>query len=197
MTRLQALARRLWDGSTIQARRLFEAVTAWIRKGRRDDLSGLSAVLGCILRVLLVLVGLWLLWRIVRAMPALLWLIVPVWCWGAVRAVPPADNVESVPAAGAEASARDDVLALLFDILGDRPAVHLSEVLQHLQKQGRGEGWTVTDLRARLEALDIPVAAKVKAGGKSSPTRGVRKSALLALSPEAVPEASTAPSTAA
>ncbi|MFJ9214245.1 hypothetical protein [Streptomyces sp. NPDC102264] len=197
MTRLQSLARRVWDGSTVLARRLAEAVSAWIRKGRRDDLSGVAAVLGCIFRVLLVLVGLWLLWRLVRAMPALLWLIVPVWCWRAVRAVPPADNVESVPDEGAEASARDDVLVFLFDILGDRSAVHLSEVLQHLQKQGRGEGWTVTDLRARLEALDIPVAAKVKAGGKSSPTRGVRKSALLALSPSPAPEASTAPSTAA
>ncbi|WP_326811649.1 hypothetical protein [Streptomyces scopuliridis] len=195
-TRLQHLARRLWDGSGVLARRRADAVAAWVRRGRRDDLTGVPAILGCWLRALLVLLGGYLLWRLIRAAPGLLWLIVPVWCWRAVRAVPSADDAESVPDEGAEASARDDVLALLFDILGDRPAVHLSEVLQHLQKQGRGEGWTVTDLRARLEALDIPVAAKVKAGGKS-PTRGVRKSALLALSPETAPEASTAPSTAA
>ncbi|MFE2941017.1 hypothetical protein ACFXKG_18430 [Streptomyces sp. NPDC059255] len=199
-TPLQRLAARLWDGSLIRARQLAARVAAWIRAGRRDDLTGLAAVLGVWLRVLLALLGGYLLWRLIRAVPGLLWLIVPVWCWSAVRAVPPTDDAEDSPeesaSGGTERSMRDDVLALLFDVLGDRPAVHLSEVLQHLQKQGQGEGWTVTDLKTRLEALGIPVEAKVKAGGKG-PTRGVRRDALLALSPDAAPEASTSPSTAA
>ncbi|MFD3917331.1 hypothetical protein [Streptomyces sp. NPDC058603] len=196
MSRLQSLARRVWDGSSLQARRLVDAVTAWIRQGRRDDLSGVAAILGCILRALLVLVGIWLLWRLIRAMPALLWLIVPVWCWKAVRAAPAGEPAHDAPADPPVQNPRDAVLTLLHETLGDRDAVHLSEVLQRLQANGQGEGWKVSDLRARLEALDIPVALKVKAGGKG-PTRGVVKAELPPLSHREVPEASTAPSTAA
>lgn len=185
MTRLQDLARRLWDGSGIQARRLAEAVTAWIRKGRRDDLSGVAAVLGCILRALLVLVGLWLLWRLIRAMPALLWLIVPVWCWKAVRAAPPSEAPAEEPDLP-EDNAEDHLRAMLSDLIGDRPGVHLSTVLDHLQKQGQGEGWEVADLRARLEALGVPVRRSVKVARRVA--YGVHRDDLTAPSPEAVAE---------
>ncbi|MCL7377460.1 hypothetical protein [Streptomyces sp. 35G-GA-8] len=201
---LQRLAARLWDGSLIRARQLGARVAAWIRAGRRDDLTGLAAVLGVWLRVLLALLGGYLLWRLIRAVPGLLWLIVPVWCWSAVRAAPPDDDADgekeepknAAPGDPELPDARSVVVALLLEVCGDRDAVHLSEVLRHLQAQGQAKGQSVSDLKTRLEALDIPVALKVKAGGKS-PTRGVRKSALLALSPQTAPEASTAPSTAA
>ncbi|MFE4535670.1 hypothetical protein ACFRKB_11380 [Streptomyces scopuliridis] len=186
MTRLQTLARRLWDGSSIQARRLADAVTAWIRKGRRDDLNGVAAVLGCILRALLVLAGLWLLWRVIRAMPALLWLIVPVWCWKAVRATPPSSEAPAAEPDLPEDDAEDHLRAMLSDLIGDRPGVHLSTVLEHLQKQGQGEGWTVADVRARLEALGVPVRRSVKVARRVA--YGVHRDDLVAPSPEAVEE---------
>ena len=195
-TRLQELARRLVDGSGILTRRLADRVAAWIRKGRRDDLTGLAAVLGCILRALLALLGLYLLWRLIRAFPNLLWLIVPLWCWRAIRAVPPARTQPEQPDEAAPTSSVDPVLTVLYQCLAGRDAVHLSEVLRHLQSKGQGEGWTVTDLRVRLEALGIPVAPKVKAGGKG-PTRGVRRADLPPLpDPQETPPSTTA-STAA
>lgn len=196
MTRLQDIARRLWDGSALILQRMAESAAAWVRRGRRDDLTGLAAVLGCILRALLLAAGLYLLWRLIRAFPNLLWLIVPVWCWRAIRAVPKAEPAELAPAEPPEPDARTAVLTLLYDVLGDRDAVHLSEVLQHLQAKGRGEGWKAADLRARLEALSITVAPKVKAGGKG-PTRGIRRADLPPLSRPQETQASPAPSTAA
>lgn len=196
MTRLQDLARRLVDGSGILTRHLADAVAAWVRKGRRDDLTGLAAVLGCILRALLVVLGLYLLWRLIRAFPNLLWLIVPLWCWRAIRAVPKGAPARHAPVSPPEQDARTVVLALLYEVLGNRDAVHLSEVLHHLHTNGQGEGWKVTDLRARLEALNIPVAPKVKAGG-TSPKRGVRRADLPPLPEGQETQTSTAPSTAA
>lgn len=193
-TRLQRLARRLVDGARIITLRQATHLVAWVRRGRRDDLTGLPAVLGCIIRALLLLLGLYLLWRLIRAFPNLLWLIVPVWCWRAIRAVP-RSAVEQAPEEAAP-DPRDAVLRLLYEALGDRPAMHLSEVLQHLQERGHGKGWTVADLRARLEALNIPVALKVKAGG-TSPKRGVVRADLPPLPDGQETQTSTAPSTAA
>ncbi|MEU8316677.1 hypothetical protein [Micromonospora sp. NPDC049033] len=81
----------------------------------------------------------------------------------------------------------DAVVRLLRDLLAGAPAVHLSTALTHLQKHGHGEGWKVTDLRARLEALGIPVHPKVKVGG--IPTRGVRATDLDRVFPTQAPPA--------
>jgi hypothetical protein len=80
--------------------------------------------------------------------------------------------------------------------MGEASAVHLRTVLAHLQEHGQWEGRTVSDLRAHLEALHIPVHLKVKAPGSRVPTRGVKR-ADLAPSPAPDPAASLAPSTAA
>lgn len=68
------------------------------------------------------------------------------------------------------------VRALLLDLMGAGPGVHLRTVLAHLQEKGQWEGRTVSDLRVHLEALGIPVDPKLKVGG--TPTRGVRREAL-------------------
>ncbi|WP_097865977.1 hypothetical protein [Streptomyces sp. rh34] len=197
-TRLQHLARRLVDGTRILTRRQARRLAAWIRAGRRGDLTGLAAVLGCLLRALLAAFGLYLLWRLIRACPNILWLIVPVWCWWAIRAAPRTDVEQALEDAPEEPrpDPRDAVLRLLYDALGDRPSMYLSDVLQHLQEQGHGKGWKVADLRARLEALGIPVEMRLKTGGRG-PTRGVVKEQLPPLSRPDPQEASPAPSTAA
>ncbi|GAA2985188.1 hypothetical protein [Streptomyces fulvorobeus] len=178
-THLQHLARRLVNGAGTLTRRQARRLTAWIRAGRRADLTGLAAVLGCILRALLAALGLYLLWRLIRACPNLLWFLVPVWCWRAIRAAPRTvaeQAPEDVPEEP-QPDPRDAVLRLLYEALGDRPAMYLSDVLQHLQEKGHGEGWKVADLRARLEALDIPVEMRLKTGGRGA-SRGVVRAQL-------------------
>ncbi|GGJ81957.1 hypothetical protein GCM10011583_11800 [Streptomyces camponoticapitis] len=194
MTRLQRLAVRLVDGSGLLTRRLAGRAAAWIRAGRRDDLTGFAAVLGCWVRLGLVVAGLWVLWRVVRAAPALLWALVPVWVVASLRIRP--EPTRSAPQAStvSEGDEVEAVRALLFEVMGDRPAVHLSTVVKHLQKEGHHPDWTVTDLRVRLGALGIPHDRRVKVG--RVPTWGVRRRDLEAPSPDDGPGPSPTSSTA-
>ncbi|MFE5258260.1 hypothetical protein [Streptomyces coelicoflavus] len=194
MSRLAHPASRIVAGSVVVTRRLAARAAAWIRRARRDDLTGVKAALGCWARLALLALGLYLLWRLIRAVPNLLWLLSAGWLVASWRA----GRTASAPAAEEHSAAPDveAVRALLLDAMGEADAVHLRTVLTHLQERGHGEGWTVGDLRARLEALHIPVQPKVKAPGSKSPTRGVRR-ADLAPSPAADRETSTASSTAA
>ncbi|MFI7240092.1 hypothetical protein [Streptomyces cyaneofuscatus] len=191
-------AQRLATGSSILWARITDRTTAWIRAGRRDDLTGLAAALGCILRALIVAGGAYVLWRIIRAAPALLWVLVPAWCWAALRATPRAaaeHTPQEVPQEP-EPDPRDAVLRLLYEALGDQPSMYLSDLLQHLQKEGFGKGWKVADLRARLEALGIPVEQRLRTGGRGA-SRGVVKADLPPLPDQAAQGSSPAPSTAA
>ncbi|MEU0133384.1 hypothetical protein ABZ172_04985 [Streptomyces sp. NPDC006296] len=192
-----ATAQRLSTGSSVLLARIGDRAAAWIRAGRRADLTGLAAVLGCILRAVIVGAGAYALWRVVRAAPALLWALVPVWCWAALRAArreATGPAPEKVPE-GPEPDPREAVLRLLYEALGDRPSMYLSDLLQHLQVKGHGKGWKVADLRARLEALNIPVEMRLKTGGRGA-SRGVVRAQLPPLpGPEpagASPTASTA-----
>ncbi|MFG2506753.1 hypothetical protein ACGFOW_14755 [Streptomyces rubiginosohelvolus] len=191
-------AQRLATGSHALIARIGARTADWIRAGRRDDLTGLAAALGCILRALLAAAGAYLLWRIIRAAPALLWALVPVWCWAALRAAPrtAAEPAPEEAFEEPEPDPRDAVLRLLYEALGDRPAMYLSDLLQHLQEQGHGKAWSVADLRARLEALNIPVEMRLKTGGRNA-SRGIVRAQLPPLPNPAPQEASPAPSPAA
>ncbi|MBK3620116.1 hypothetical protein JHN50_36925, partial [Streptomyces sp. MBT98] len=192
-----ATAHRLATGSSTLISRIGARTADWIRAGRREDLTGLAAALGCIARAVLVAAGVYLLWRVIRAAPVLLWALVPAWCWAALRAAPRTATEPSPEEAPEEAAPdpRDAVLRLLYEALGDRPSMYLSDLLQHLQDQGHGKGWKVADLRARLEALGIPVEQRLRTGGRGA-SRGVVKDQLPPLSQPAPQETSTAPSTA-
>ncbi|MGY0067703.1 hypothetical protein ACWZEH_12925 [Streptomyces sp. QTS137] len=200
MSRLARPASRLAAGSTLLARRLAARTAAWCARGRRDDLTGWRAALGVIARLLLLALGVYVLARIVRALPALMWLLSTGWTLASWRAGRPAaeeheEEPEEEPAETAPVLDREAVRTLLLEVMGDAPAVHLRTVLAHLQQRGQWEGRTVGDLRAALEALEIPVQPKVKAPG-GGPTRGVRRVDLTP-SPAAVQETSPAASTAA
>lgn len=99
----------------------------------------------------------------------------------------PEPSVEVAP--GGE---REVVRSLLLDLIGEAHGVHLRTVLAHLQEHGQWEGRTVAELRVHLEALHIPVQPKVKVGG--TPTRGVLRADLEALSPLTETPPSPAPS---
>ncbi|MFJ3597918.1 hypothetical protein ACIPRU_15545 [Streptomyces sp. NPDC090126] len=198
-TTLQRSARTLTHGQRLLLRRLTTRATAWVRAGRRDDLTGLAAVLGCILRAVLLAAGAYGAWWAIRRWPAVLWVLVPVWCWAAIRSIPkkqPQPRTEQAPRAAPEYEPRDAMLWLLYDALADRPAMYLSDLLQHLQEQGHGKGWKVADLRARLEALNIPVEMKLKTGGRGA-SRGIVRAQLPPLPDLGPQEASPAASPAA
>ncbi|MHC5259895.1 hypothetical protein ACYSUO_18615 [Streptomyces sp. UC4497] len=189
-------ADRLARGSALVFQRRTARITAWIRAGRRDDLTGWQAALGPLLRLLLVGLLAYLAYAILRTLPWLLGLLATLWCraaWKAGRA-----PEQPAPGAAPAQAPGETMRALLLDLMGSGSAVHLSTVLDHLQKRPDTEAltasWQVSDLRAQLEALNIPVHPKVKAGGRG-PTRGVRR-ADLAPSPDPAEETSTAPSTA-
>ncbi|MEV5977513.1 hypothetical protein [Streptomyces sp. NPDC052114] len=201
MSRLARAADRLATGSSILTRRLLAGAAAWCARGRREDLTGWKAVLGIIARGLLLGLGAYFAARIVRALPWLLWLLGALWlgaAWKASRKhpAPPAETPPAGPSAGGD---REALRTLLLDLMGTGSAVHLRTVLTHLQQHPPTADltarWTIADLRARLEALGIPVHPKVKAG-RGGPTRGVRREDLTP-SPAASQETSTEPSTAA
>ncbi|MGW1182978.1 hypothetical protein ACWD7Y_05240 [Streptomyces drozdowiczii] len=163
-TKPKRAARTLVAGQRILIHDLAERAAAWVRDGRRDDLEGVAAVLGCFLRLaVLAASGYGACWAI-RRWPAVLWILVPVWCWAAIRSIP--DLAEEQRSAADAAAQREQLHALVRDLIGDRPGVHLSTLLDHLQKHGQGEGWTVSDLKARLPRLGVPVRRSVKVGKK-------------------------------
>lgn len=104
------------------------------------------------------------------------------------RAAPPPKQ----PAAPASGGELETVRRLLLDLIGEAHGVHLRTVLTHLQQHGQWEGRTVAELRVHLEALGVLVRPKVKVGG--TPTRGVLRADLEALSPVAETSPSPTPS---
>ncbi|MDT7847221.1 hypothetical protein [Streptomyces justiciae] len=196
MSRLARHADRLATGSAALRLRLTTAVQAWIARGRRDDLTGWRAALGCWARLALLGLAGYLLWRLVRAFPNLLWLLSTAWILAAWRAgkTAPEDQDEDGGDASWEASV-ESVRRLLLEVMGDADAVHLRTVLARLHQDGQWEGHTVTDMRTRLTLLGIPADRNVKVGG--IPTWGVRRRDLEAPSPVSAEQTSAEPSTAA
>lgn len=178
------IAQRLATGAALVYRRRTDALTRWVAAGRRDDLTGWRAALGPAVRLLILGAAAALAYRMVRAAPWLMWLIAAAGLRAAWRAsagpteeaaVEEPDQSPAGPDLGA-------VLTLLHTVLGDRDRAHLSTVLAHLQQEGQAAGWTVADLRARLEALGVPVRPKVKVAGV--PTRGILRADLQAHFPD-------------
>jgi hypothetical protein len=196
VSRLARPADRLATGSRLVARRLAARAAAWCAGGRRDDLPGWRGALGVIVRAVVLALGVYVLARIGRALPALMWALSGGWTVAAWRA---GHTPVEAPAESAETTApgldREAVQTLLLEAMGDAPVVHLRAVLAHLQKKGQWEGRTVSDLRAALGRLSIPHERGVKVAGV--PTWGVRRRDLQTPSPAAAQETSTAASTAA
>ncbi|MFE6354363.1 hypothetical protein ACFVOO_16195 [Streptomyces rochei] len=180
----------LWESRT-------DALTAWVRAGRRDDLDGWRAALGPLARLLILGALAYAAWAVLRALPWLMWLLAGWWLRAAWKAAPaPAEDTDDAPADGASSAAdREALRGLLLELMGEGSGVHLRTVLAHLQEHGQWEGRTVTDLRLRLARLEVPVHRSVKVG--RVPTWGVRRRDLEAPSPAAAEEASPGVSTAA
>ncbi|MFD7774279.1 hypothetical protein [Streptomyces sp. NPDC059753] len=197
MSALARAADRLARGSSILWERRTAALTAWIRKGRRDDLTGWRAAIGCWARLILVGILAWTVWSIVRAVPWLCGLLLGAWCraaWRAGRALVE-QPIENAPAAASPVPDVEAVRGLLLTLIGEGAGVHLRTVLAHLQEHGQWEGRTVTDLRSHLARLGVPTDRSVKVRGV--PTWGVRRRDLAAPSPAEPQTSSTEASPAA
>ncbi|MGW0550545.1 hypothetical protein [Streptomyces altiplanensis] len=181
-TAVQRRTRTLAAGQQLLIRGLTDRATAWVRAGRREDLEGIAAVLGCVLRIVLLVAGAYATWRVIRHWPALLCALVPVWCWAAIRAIPP----EAPGPAESTVAQREQLHALIRDLIGDRPGVHLAVLLEHLQKHGQGEDWSIATLRTRLPLLGVPVRKSVKVAGRVA--YGVHRDDLPKPSPAAAEE---------
>jgi hypothetical protein len=196
VTRLSRAADRLTTGSRLHTRRLAARAAAWCARGRRHDLTGWRAALGIIVRLALLALGVYLLARLVRVLPSLMWLLTGWWtvaAWRAGKAA--AEAAEEEPEEAPAAPDVEAVRTLLLDLMGTGSGVHLRTVLAHLQEHGQWEGRKVADLRAHLARLGVPADRGVKVGGV--PTWGVRRRDLEAPSPAAAQETSPSASTAA
>lgn len=184
MKRARAAADRLWHGGALLATRYATGMSGWVR--------ATDSTLGRTVRVALLLLAGLLAWRLVRMFPLLLWGLVPRLCWIAWRAVQaPAEEPVNEPPVAPPA---DAIRALLWQLIGDAPGVHLRTVLAHLHEHGHHPTWRVADLRRHLERHGIPVDPKLKLSG--TPTRGVRREALGTPPPAAAPAPSPTASTA-
>lgn len=175
--RRQAAARRLWAGSGVLGRRAAARLTAWVRAGRRTDLKGWSAVLGCVLRAGVLLGAAYVLLRIVRAVPALLWALAPAWCVLAYRAGAPPKTAVRAPEEAPAAAPDDPRRALarwLLQTIGDRPGIHLRELYPAMRTLPGHEGYDDAALRGRLQALGVRPVRSLRVGGVAGRS-GVRR----------------------
>ncbi|NUS78481.1 MAG: hypothetical protein HOV70_20095 [Streptomyces sp.] len=192
MSRLAYVADRLAVGSRAYGCRLGTRLAAWCARGRRGDLPGWRGTLGVYARIVLLLLGVYVLARIVRAVPNLMWLLSGWWMVAAWRAGKPADEAPKEEPAAPDV---ESIRTLLLSLMGTGGGVHLRTVLAHLQEHDQWEGRTVTDLRLHLDRLGVPVDRSVKVAG--TPTWGVRRRDLETPSPTNAEETTAEPSPAA
>ncbi|MFJ9234135.1 hypothetical protein ACIRJ3_04010 [Streptomyces anulatus] len=185
-TAMQRRARTLTHGQRLLLRRLTARAAAWVRAGRRDDLDGIAAILGCIVRLAVLAAGAYGAWLLIRRWPAVLWIAVPVWCWAAIRSIPtetaqqPQDEEsDSEPAPAAEQA---PPLPTLQDV---REAVsRVGTPHAHLAVLAEALGTTTDRVREVLAEHTIPVEP-VRMRGRGSST-GVKADHFPA--PAAAPE---------
>ncbi|MFF8458538.1 hypothetical protein ACF06T_28870 [Streptomyces albidoflavus] len=190
--RLRPVADRLARGAGRLAAGMFYRVLAWVRRGYRDDLTGVTAHLGDIARAALIALGLYLLARAVRATPSLMWVVAGgllLAAWRAGRPAPvksdkketdeetderpaetPKEVAEEVPAEAAEVAPAEaplptrEELATALRAVAD-PNVHTAALATHL-------GLPAERVRAALKAAGIPAGGQVRMGG--IPSTGIK-----------------------
>ncbi|MEW2302003.1 hypothetical protein AB0958_18855 [Streptomyces sp. NPDC006655] len=209
MSRLARPAARLSTGSVVVARRLGNRIAAWVRRGRRDDLEGWRAGLGCVLRLLAVIFGAYLLYRLVRAVPALLWLFSTSWtiaAWRAGRTAAEASEEESAdrPKTYREPAAPEALVMSPHELLvhwldqltRDRAGIHLAELHSTLTRHPDLAHLKRPEMRAWLDRHHITVDRTLRVGGvsgRSGVSRATIEALLQALPPTVETSNSTAP----
>ena len=162
MNRRQRGAERLWFGSGALARRLAGRAADWVRKGPTRTHR--------VVRIVLVILGLYVAARIVRAAPNLMWAVTGWWCWCATRAgwttEETAEGATPEPNTPDLEDVREAWNGFISVASEGRQGVHLRDLLVVLHRGGHHPDWEVTDVRAMCEALGIPVRQRVRVRGK-------------------------------
>lgn len=182
---------RLADGSALLARRIGARLANWVSKSRRTDLTGWKAAAGPLLRLVLLGAAAWFAYRLLRALPWLMWAITAGWCWAAFAATrQPKEHAPEEAPAHAPGEVHAAVLDWVRQAIGDRQGVHLRDLLTNAQHHGICEGMELTDFRATLEDRGVPVRRRVRVRGQGV-TVGVHRDDLPAPSgpsPESEPQ---------
>ncbi|WP_431980027.1 hypothetical protein [Streptomyces qinglanensis] len=164
-------AQRLARGSSLAWERRSDALLAWVRAGRREDLDGWRAALGPLVRLAaLGAVAALVYGLVVRALPWLMWALTAWWCrvaWQAGRDAPVTADGTGPAEEPTDASEEvyDATLTWIWQMVGDRQGVHLRDLLANAQAAGLFEGLDVAALRGHLEDWDIPVRKRVRVRG--------------------------------
>ncbi|MCE4943467.1 hypothetical protein LVX13_10035 [Streptomyces albulus] len=188
------LVSRLGEGSSLLGRRLLDRTKSWCLKGRREDLTGLSADLGIYVRGGLLIGATYGLYRAVYAHPGLMWPLVGGWCIAALRTqvktsstptpTPTTnsgsqkDGSQTATQAGPRPSP-DAFLHLLHDLVEEHseggrqtPGLHWPQVVaglsSHYPGGGSEGGWSAADCRALCEGAGVPTSKGVRARGKGA-----------------------------
>ncbi|MFJ7782189.1 hypothetical protein ACIQY8_05675 [Streptomyces albidoflavus] len=200
MSRLRPAADRLARGAGRIGPALARRAVAWVRRGHRDDLTGLAAHLGTIARAALIALGVYFLARVVRASPALMWVLAGVGLAAAWRAGRPAaveggeEEVAEASVEGAEEVAeegpevvpveaplptREELATALYAVAD--PNVHTAALAAHMKLPAER-------VRAALKAAGIPAGGQVRMGGV--PSTGIKAADFPPLPPsgEGAPE---------
>ncbi|MFF1284276.1 hypothetical protein ACFVY4_26485, partial [Streptomyces sp. NPDC058299] len=201
VSRLARPATRLATGSRILLHRLAARLTAWAARGRRHDLTGWRAALGCWARIVALIFGLYLLGRLLRAVPALLWLLSTAWTLAAWRAGKPASqaradtgesSAQAPPSGAPELEPRALLIHWLDRLTRDRAGIHLDELHRTLTRHPDLAHLKRAEMRAYLDRHHITVDRTLRVGavaGRSGVSRATIEALLKTVSP--LPETST------
>ncbi len=193
MTRLARAADRIARGSSLYARRLAAGAAAWCARGRRHDLPGWRGALGVFARLALLVFGVYLLARVVRAVPALMWALTGWWTLASWRAEKPSPTVIEEAGEQPPVHSSDDVrnatLEWVWRLIGDTQGVHLRDLLSHAHAHGLLTEVDLPAFRGHLERWGIPVRKRVRVRGQGV-TVGIHRDDLQ-------PPATTSPTQAA
>ncbi|HET6353400.1 hypothetical protein [Streptomyces sp.] len=129
---------------------LWGQFAAWLIAGRLRETAG---------RLFGVFAAGWMLGGMLLAARPLLWITAGAWCVAAYRTGRAAER-----AAAAEAA----FVQWIRDQIGDRNGVLLAELLAGLHAEEMHLDWDVTDVRAVVEGLGIPVKDSIKVSGSVS-----------------------------
>lgn len=176
--------RHLVRGLRLLGERRYAAARRWIEAGD----GGFDKAI----RMAMVGVGGYILWRVLSSSWRTLAITVVIVCLVALRAATKAAKAPPKPApvaAGGEPEVTsEEFLALVWDALGDAKAVHLNTLAAALTDT-YGGAWKVADARRLCEAAGVAVTPTVRAPG-GRPTVGVYRADVPPLprpSPEGAP----------
>ncbi|MEV5289935.1 hypothetical protein AB0K64_01685 [Streptomyces sp. NPDC053741] len=151
MTRFRRFIERLARGSSALALSMAKGTVEWLKAGEKAS--------DFLVRLTFLVIPVGIVWGLLSASRAVMWVLVAIWCIAAWRAVQPAQG-EKEPDLHPE-----DVADLLWELAGERKGVHLSQIAAQLSKETPGRTWSTKDVKALLEAAGIPTRHSVRVPG--------------------------------